>query len=453
MAAWGVWRRRVVVAALFVLVALPALPTFVEAQQGWLGDRRRLEGPGFRVGRLEIHPGIASELGYDSNVFLESQDPDGSLMLRLSGHVDVATLGQQRSAEGETEAARGTTRRRVAFRGGVGGAYYDYLTADAKDNVEVAADATVTVNPDGRFRLRFGDTFLRSIRPFVDSTPEGARLPTYVLNRNVASAALFIDSKGRQVTAMLGYDLALELFRDSSYTYLDNLDHRLESRVTWRFLPNTALVQKTTLALQRYLRPDERPLSQVVDGERLETSLGLNGQLTPKLALTVMGGYALGFYQGGEAEEYESWSAQVEGRYRVREELTAALGYFRRFFPAYIGNFVKSDRVYGTLTYLGAGRLLLRGEASVSFDETGLALLPDGDDLGSTSHRNDIRLLLAASGEYRFKSWFALMASVRYRSALTDFVYSSDIPSGAPLIDPKAGFQAVEAWLGLRVFY
>ncbi|MDW8362679.1 MAG: hypothetical protein RMK74_09775, partial [Myxococcales bacterium] len=52
--------------------------------QGWLEDRRRAEGIGIRVGDLELHPGIGAEVGYDSNVFLQSDTPESSLIARIS---------------------------------------------------------------------------------------------------------------------------------------------------------------------------------------------------------------------------------------------------------------------------------------------------------------------------------------------------------------------------------
>src|SRR5258708_32969210 len=46
-------------------------PTSSDAPQ-WLKDRRYGEGIGIRAGDLELHPGIAGEVGYDSNWFLRT---------------------------------------------------------------------------------------------------------------------------------------------------------------------------------------------------------------------------------------------------------------------------------------------------------------------------------------------------------------------------------------------
>ena len=64
------------------------------AQQPWLADRRYGEGIGVRVGDLELHPGVAAEVGYDSNYFLRapSEDPLAAYRLRVTPSITLSTL-------------------------------------------------------------------------------------------------------------------------------------------------------------------------------------------------------------------------------------------------------------------------------------------------------------------------------------------------------------------------
>jgi len=55
-----------------VLLGAISLEVHAQAQQPWLADRKYGEGIGVRVGNLELHPGIAGEVGYDSNYFLRA---------------------------------------------------------------------------------------------------------------------------------------------------------------------------------------------------------------------------------------------------------------------------------------------------------------------------------------------------------------------------------------------
>src|SRR3954451_20753599 len=79
-----------------------AAPSLAHAQdQTWLKDRRYTEGPGYRVGDFELHPGAALEFGYDSNYFRRSSEDAatlpvvGSLRLRLTPSLSFSTLGAQ----------------------------------------------------------------------------------------------------------------------------------------------------------------------------------------------------------------------------------------------------------------------------------------------------------------------------------------------------------------------
>src|ERR1700728_409244 len=104
----------VAIAALLALL----LPSGAYAQalvaQGdspqWLKDRRYTEGVGVREGDFELHPGIAGEVGYDSNWFMRSNGsgfqnsggapafapPIPALVFRVSPSLYLSTLGAQR---------------------------------------------------------------------------------------------------------------------------------------------------------------------------------------------------------------------------------------------------------------------------------------------------------------------------------------------------------------------
>src|SRR5688572_32155785 len=70
-----------VLPAIFVLSVAPLCATTAVAQsQPWLGDRRFGGGMGLRAGDFELHPGIAGEVGFDSNFYQASGrvTPDGA---------------------------------------------------------------------------------------------------------------------------------------------------------------------------------------------------------------------------------------------------------------------------------------------------------------------------------------------------------------------------------------
>ncbi|MFZ1862771.1 MAG: hypothetical protein WAU39_01000 [Polyangiales bacterium] len=93
--------------ALALVAGLTAVlwPATGDAQQAFFEDRAGREGPGFKTGRLVLHPGMSLASGYDSNVFLQNTDENDSFILRLTGYLDVATEGAVRQAEGDTNQA------------------------------------------------------------------------------------------------------------------------------------------------------------------------------------------------------------------------------------------------------------------------------------------------------------------------------------------------------------
>src|SRR5262245_34357695 len=98
-------RRRATLlwAAFSALGVLFGVTTKAEAQdQPWLRDRRYTDGSGIPVGDFVFHPGIAAELGYDSNILLRSGSANEprveALRLTITPHVQFNT--QLQPAEG-----------------------------------------------------------------------------------------------------------------------------------------------------------------------------------------------------------------------------------------------------------------------------------------------------------------------------------------------------------------
>jgi hypothetical protein len=259
-----------------------------------------------------------------------------------------------------------------------------------------------------------------------------------------------MGSRSGLLQGVIGYDLGLETFKDESYQYFNSLTHRITARASWRFLPQTAIVQNNEVIIQQYYRASDSPLALIAGNRRIRSTIGLNGAITDRISATVSGGYSVGFYDA--ADEFESFNAQVEGRFQATERTMLTLGYFRRFNPSFIGNFVRSDRIYAAARYLIDGRFMLRADAYVSFDKTGLAFLADGSTpLGNQPRRHDLRYRIATSGEYRFTHWLGLMVNLSYQQSVTGFEYVATLPSGLP--DPGAGYKVFQAWLGLRLSY
>jgi len=89
--------RAVVFGSAYILVAMCAqLTATPHSAAQWLPDRAYTEGPGIRVGDLELHPGVAVRGGYNTNIYLQ---PDtalsparGTPILAVTPHLNLTTL-------------------------------------------------------------------------------------------------------------------------------------------------------------------------------------------------------------------------------------------------------------------------------------------------------------------------------------------------------------------------
>jgi hypothetical protein len=429
-----------------VAVLSAAWSPLTASAQGFSADRAAKEGPGFQVGRLVLHPGLSLEGGYDSNVFLENTNEEDSFILLLTGYLDVATRGTQRQSQGEMGKAE---PQKIQFRGGLGARYYHYFIDRVPDNVGADAHVDFSYNPSKVFSLQVLDIFRRTVRPFSDPNTQQGSTISYGRNHNTATLDLVGRSKSQVLEGRLGYTNVLEFFDADVYAYGNNMTHRVPASLSWLFFPTSALTYTIEYAHQTFQNPDEILASPTLlsKNNRVSNMVGYNGAITERFSLTTMIGYAAGFYDIGE--DYDGVIARIDTRWRPRPTIALVAGYLRDIRPSFIGNFTTVNRLYANAQFTLNGALQLGIKGWVSFDESGLALSPDGTLLGNQPNRQDTRLYAGIFGEYRFKAWLALFGEVGYLADFTDFQYAG---TGA-LLDPAANYQKFEAWLGLRVFY
>ena len=414
--------------------------------QGFTTDRARREGPGFKAGRLVLHPGVAVAGGWDSNVFLQNQNEEQSFILRVTGYLDIATEGSIRQAEGDSSSAE---PQKIQFRGGIGANYYHYFTDRVPDNVGADAHINFAYNPSRVFSLVINDVFTRTVRPFTNANTTQGSTISYGRNLNTGSLDLIGRSKSRVLEGRVGYTNSLEFFDANIYGYGNNMTHRVPASLSWSFFPTSALVYELEYANQDFANPDEILTSPTLlsKNNRVSNLIGYNGAITERFSLTAMLGYAAGFYKIGE--DFDDVVANVDLRWQARPQIFLALGYVRDVRPSFIGNFVLINRLQATSRFVLLGALELGIKGWVSFDKSGLALSPDGTLLGTEPNRKDTRVYAGIFGEYRFTPWLSLFAEAGYLADFTDFRYVGV----DPLLVPAAEYQRFDAWIGIRVFY
>lgn len=456
--------RRLLLAALAAFVPVVAIaPGSAEAQNAWLADRARSEGPGFRVGDFELHPGIGVEVGWDSNLYYTEDNPDPTMrtdtgrvdtgILRVTPHFLFSTIGSARRSEGEGRDDTGGSPPTVAFRGGISAAYYEFFADPNRRNLDINGSLRLQVLPERPFSFTIWDTFTRGIRPFTENFRAGASMARI---NNTAGLDLAFQTDGGVVQVRAGYTFGLDFFEDSAFQYGNSITHNVTLQESFRFLPQTAIIHDTVVSIQDYISVPLDAPSLVNDNIRLRSRLGINGAITENITLQAMVGYGAGFYPQVSVagtpydQDYDSIVAQAEFGWTIMEGMRLAIGYDRDFFPSFIGNYYSRDRGYLNYQMLVGGVFLLALDFDVGYVDFGLIRggTPGMPIIDTTAgSRTDIRVGGGLFAEYRFTEWLGVNATFRYTGQFTNYRYSN-----VGFVDP-AQFNKFEVFGGVRVFY
>jgi hypothetical protein len=440
----------------------------LQANAQWLPDRAYSEGPGIRVGDLELHPGVAVRGGYDNNVFRSDGDATpirDAAILAITPHLYLSTETPQRGLEGEDRLAAGQAPRFVAFRGGASATYLHYFTDNAPRNLAVDTDFFLAVAQGRPVELNLVASYVRSVAPFTEVAGDRN---AYVFDTVDPSLRLKFNSRSGVLSGYIGYAPRYTHYESNTFDYLNNIQHGIEAGTAWKFLPSTALLYDARFAFQNYTNytPTDERLMLFSDNQSFRTRLGLNGALTNKLSLRLLAGYAVGFYDRSELDEFEDGVGEAVLTYTFGPH-SFDVGYQRDVVSSPLGAWSQIDRGFTKIAFLFARRFALRLEAGAAHANYGslLRVISPADDtmddaadgvtgigVGGDRTRDDIRLDGAIRTEYRATNWLAFMADFTVQSVITDFDYDLSRANGQVIPDP-ADFTAMQIFGGVRAHY
>jgi hypothetical protein len=436
--------------------------------QAWLRDRRYTEGPGYRVGDFEFHPGAALEFGYDSNYFRRApgDDPVGALRLRLTPSLSFSTIGAQRK-----ESAAPRSPPTIDFKGGISATYNEFIpiTGSAADRSEIQSQR----NLGGELDLTLGILPGRQWSGVINgAVTRQLTAGDQGLNTSFGSQGTFnrdVPQLGAEVAFTpgaglfewrLGYQFTGTFFE--SLTQLTNLQNQFETRGRWRFLPRTSLVFDATFGFINYTDPDQGGAGTALfDGKTsshpMRARLGINGLVTSSFSVLAMVGWGASFYSSpappAPSQNFDSVIGQVELKWYLTPNpsvdpgatsltLSAiSVGFTRDFFDSYIGTYFEQDRGYAALSYFYGGKFLLVVNGGVA-----PILYPAIPSLNVNTPFTDIRIDASLFGEYRLKDSFGINATVRYNQNInSQLIGMTPTVPGADL-----SYQEIEAYLGVR---
>lgn len=436
--------------------------------QPWIADRSIGEGMGIRAGDFELHPGVAGELGYDSNYFQRSGDSGNAYMfdhprlaayrLRITPSLTLATLGQKRKAS-DTQSAVAPL---FSLQGSLSASYNEMFAAgnsydfSTQRHLDGAVNVGVEVLPSRPVSFDANGSLTRVASPSNDAAIANS------WNRDLVGLGTGVTWRpgGGMFDWRLGYDFRYTHFEAASFRGQDNLNHTLGTRGRFKFLPRTALIFDGSASFLRYNNSGALRNS----GDIVQARVGINGLVTNRFSLLAMGGWAATFFEPTATPavlaNYDSLIGQAEVNWYLLAQpklqpgdatvglSVIGLGYTRDVSASYLADYYRRDRVYAKTSYFVGGRFLVDfqgGYARISHPEF---VLRGQTFSGKVEDRIDLQLF----GEYRTSDSLGINATVRYDASLSraDLAF----PATATYVGyvDNLAFSRVQAWLGVRWF-
>ncbi|WP_394849316.1 hypothetical protein LZC95_17950 [Pendulispora brunnea] len=463
------------------LVAPLCVPQKANAQE-WLKDRRYQEGIGVRTGDFELHPGIAAEIGYDSNWFLRSHKVDGThiangdpnapiqdgALLRITPSITFSTLGTQRRA-GDSENAGKPV---VQFRGGLSATYREFFGPQRlrdQRNVSATANMRLDILPDRPLGFGIEGLYTRTIQPNTTGDPDQS------FNRNdiEGRAEIVTVPGGGTLDWRFGYGLHATLFENSAAVPYNNITHEAYTKGRWKFRPRTAFLYDGSARFRNYMGDADRATVRLFDSTPVRARLGINGLVTSRFAFLGMVGWGASFNRPAnipQVKQYNSVIGQAELKFFLSAApgdadqgvslllSSIAVGYTRDFQASYLGSHYGSDRGYAKVQYMFAGRVLLSlegGVAALSYPDLFYPLGSPQENQLAQAGWTDIRADATLFAEYRFSNSFGLNTTFIYTTNISDTrLPIAAIPSAGGTTGDlyDLNYRRFQAFLGVRWF-
>jgi hypothetical protein len=366
-----------------------------------------------------LHIGVGAEAGYDSNVFYAEDNPRGSAILRVVPFLEL------------TNAARsGSINSDVFFDIGAALTYREYLSNDVDIRNQRAFMPSAYANLEFGKLQHLGFTLTEAFSRTEDPpySRANALLSTaFVRDVNQASAGLRWAPGGGRLGAVLRYTNTLDFFETGSLKVANSMGHQLLFDASWKWLPKTALVLQVSQGYISYFNND--PLT----GAKKPTSLplhamgGIRGLISAKLSLSLMAGYANGFYDTTRATPSGlrgNLSASADLNYRPTILTSVVLGYRHDFANAILGDWYYVDSVYLSIGQAIGGRFGLG--LSARYDSRSFRNIPTMVGLAG---RHDNYFQAGANLDYHMREWTYVGVAYTLMSNTSD-AGPNDLESG-----------------------
>ncbi|HEY2510219.1 MAG TPA: hypothetical protein VGI39_05165 [Polyangiaceae bacterium] len=448
------------------------------------------EGPGYQAGDFEIHPGIAAEVGYDSNYLIRSDKtgpasgtlqngaplypPVDTGLLRVTPSISLTSVPSAKHTEGAAPAAPPP----VTFSAGASGTYREFFNSALQNqrNMSAQANATLAILPGRAWGGAINAAYTRTIQPTVFGSPD----ISYNNDVVVGGVDLAAQPGAGTLDWHFGYTFTGTFFEDSGGKPYNNLLNTFYTRGRWRFRPRTALLYDGSIAARSF---SDATNAEFVQHSGLPTRarLGLEGLVTPRFSILAMAGYGGTFTEKNtnadtSVRQYDSVIGQLELRFypgggggtpgatdtpsKTSLLVSAiALGYNRDFIASYLNGYVGIDRGYLRAEYFFAGRFLVTLEGGVGalehptqFSQPQAGGVPTQLTSGSYT---DVGANATVFAEYRVRESLGINATFNYNENFSNTTIPFTNTAGG--IDASGkyydlNYRRFQAFIGVRWF-
>jgi hypothetical protein len=450
--------------------AIPGSAAGAVAESPWLKDRRYTEGPGYRVGNLEVHPGLAGEFGYDSNYLYRATDdtpgPGAALHVKITPSLSLSTLTAQRR-----ELTPGAPPPEFTFRGGLSATYHELIPLTGDDTTKTALrnsrnlsgelDMMLGIMPGRPWSGNLMGSFARIVMP-----SEAGNIGNYVRDVPAGGAELIYTPGGGLLDWRLGYNFVGTLFEQQGG--LTNFSHEGVTRGRWRFLPRTALMYDGRFG---YISYPNGNASGKASSHPVRARIGINGLVTSSFSVLAMVGWGASFYSpsidtrtGTPYENFDSLIGQAEVKYYLTPNpatnpgvatlsLSAiSVGFTRDFADSYVGTFYERDRGYLGVSYFFSGQFLVAlegGAAAIRYPP--LHPSPSWNAQGAWT---DARIDASLFAEYRIRDSIGINTTFRYDGNIsgTSLTFPGIVDAAGRPLQDHLSYNRFQAYLGVRWF-
>ncbi len=389
------------------------------------------EGPGFKIGDgLVLHPGLSTELGYDSNA-LWAGAAGGAGVLRLRPHLDIATLSPQRLGEGEGEGAR----PRLIFRFGAAVEYRQYLSTDFRigttQQFNASSDADLKIKPYDPLSFRLYNHFLvtNDARNLEVTPPFAPRIYDRI------GALVTFRPRNGPLELGLGESFRIDSYLQSELAANRALSNDIDLYASLRVLPETTV----KLAVRSSYVSFYDAAAVIPNSAPLRITAGAQSLILPWLGASLYVGYGNSLHFNVPAMSavaptlvgdlsrvsYNNFVGGAEARLLLIQRMRLLVGWSRDFFDSLFATYFVDDHLYVHYEHNLWRSLVARVNFDTYFRDYGALVSPS--TLSYRAYRNgqtqrkDTLVGLSVEATYRPLAWLEAGVSYSLLDDLTDF--------------------------------